>query len=139
MRKKYAGFDTATGEILGYSYYPDGHLPEEAMEFNLVVDEEIDLTQFYVVSKSLVKKPLKPSEHHVFDYTIKDWIDPRTPETEWHLIRHKRDMLLENCDWTQLPDVPLLTKEMWVVYRQALRDITNQPDPFNIVWPESPT
>ena len=138
MRKKYAGFDIATGEILGYSYYPDGHLPEEAMEFNLVVDEEIDLTQFYVVSKSLVKKPLKPSEHHVFDYTTKQWIDPRTSETEWHLVRAKRDRLIAATDWTQLPDVPLTTKEMWAEYRQALRDVTLQADPFNIVWPTAP-
>lgn len=138
MRKKYAGFDIATGEILGYSYYPDGHLPEEAMEFNLVVDEEVDLTQFYVVSRHLVKKPPKPSTHHVFDYTTKQWSDPRTPETEWPLVRAKRDKLLLATDWTQLPDVPLATKEMWANYRQALRDVMLQADPFNIVWPTTP-
>ena len=42
-------------------------------------------------------------------------------------------------DWTQLPDVPLETKQAWATYRQALRDITDQPGyPTNIVWPTPP-
>lgn len=82
--------------------------------------------------------PPQPSPHHVFDYTTKQWIDPRTPDTEWPLVRAKRDRLIAATDWTQLPDVPLATKEMWANYRQALRDVTLQPDPFNIVWPAPP-
>ena len=82
--------------------------------------------------------PDKPSEHHIFDYTTKQWIDPRTPETEWSLVRAKRNQLLSASDWTQLPDVPLTTKAEWATYRQALRDITNQTDPFNIIWPTPP-
>lgn len=82
--------------------------------------------------------PLRPSEHHIIDFETRQWIDPRTPETEWPLVRAERDRRLAASDWTQLPDVPLLTKEAWAVYRQALRDVTIQPDPFNIVWPESP-
>ena len=53
-------------------------------------------------------------------------------------MRKKRNALLAASDWTQLPDVPLETKEAWAAYRQALRDITEQPDPFNIVWPTPP-
>lgn len=56
----------------------------------------------------------------------------------FRLVRRERDKLLSASDWTQLPDVPLATKEKWAVYRQALRDITQQSDPFNIVWPEPP-
>ena len=55
------------------------------------------------------------------------------------LIRVERDKRLSSSDWTQLPDVPLQTKELWAIYRQALRDITQQPDPFNITWPEPPS
>lgn len=82
--------------------------------------------------------PAQPSPHHVFDFTAKQWVDPRTPETEWQLVREKRNRLLAASDWTQLPDVPLATKEAWAVYRQELRDVTLQPDPFNIVWPTTP-
>lgn len=56
----------------------------------------------------------------------------------WSSVRSERNLFLKASDWTQLPDVPLPTKEAWATYRQALRDITNQPDPFNIVWPEPP-
>jgi hypothetical protein len=53
-------------------------------------------------------------------------------------VRVQRDALLKASDWTQLPDVPLTTKEAWATYRQALRDITSQHDPFNIIWPVAP-
>jgi hypothetical protein len=54
------------------------------------------------------------------------------------VVRSQRNALLSASDWTQLPDVPLATKETWAAYRQALRDITDQSDPFNIVWPVQP-
>ena len=40
-------------------------------------------------------------------------------------IRTKRDTLLADCDFTQLPDAPLTAdkKSAWVSYRQALRDM----------------
>lgn len=139
MRDPYICFDLDTGRILHLSYYSDNELPEEAKAVHLKFTESGAPDLYYVEKGVITPKLPKPTEHHIFDYTIKDWIDPRTPETEWPLIRYKRDTLLEKCDWTQLPDVPLLTKEVWAVYRQALRDITLQPDPFNIVWPESPT
>jgi hypothetical protein len=30
----------------------------------------------------------------------------------------------------------LVDKTAWATYRQALRDITKQADPFNIAWPK---
>lgn len=61
-------------------------------------------------------------------------------ETQWQNVRNQRNFLLAACDWTQLPDAPLsnVKTQEWATYRQALRDITNQPDPFNIIWPEEP-
>ena len=76
--------------------------------------------------------------HQVFDYYTRKWVDFRDIEAEWAVVRHKRDNALLACDWTQLPDVPSATKEAWATYRQSLRDITDQPDPFNIVWPTPP-
>jgi hypothetical protein len=63
-------------------------------------------------------------------------IDARL-ESQWSNIREERNQLLAECDWTQLPDAPVETA-VWSTYRQALRDITLQEDPFNIVWPEKP-
>lgn len=58
------------------------------------------------------------------------------------LLRHQRFLLLADSDWTQLPDAPLSpeAKEEWSVYRQALRDITDQPNfPEEVSWPTKPS
>jgi hypothetical protein len=61
-------------------------------------------------------------------------------EQQWSNIRAQRNHRLTACDWTQLPDAPLTDTKAanWGSYRQALRDITNQSDPFNIEWPVPP-
>ncbi len=54
----------------------------------------------------------------------------------WDMIRSKRDELISATDWTQLNDVPDETKDKYVPYRQALRDITETfPTPDKVVWP----
>lgn len=61
-------------------------------------------------------------------------------EAKWFEIRMKRSALLRDSDWTQLPDVELTEEEQaqWAAYRQSLRDLTAQPSPFVITWPEAP-
>jgi hypothetical protein len=55
-------------------------------------------------------------------------------------IRLDRDYLLQQCDWTQQPDVPEVTRNKWKDYRQALRDVPQQSGfPNTIVWPVKPT
>jgi hypothetical protein len=98
----------------------------------------IDGAEYLVVDGALAEKPAQPSPNHVFDYTTKQWVDPRTAETQWPVVRAQRNARLSASDWTQLPDVPLATKEAWAAYRQALRDVTLQSDPFAIDWPVAP-
>lgn len=64
--------------------------------------------------------------------------DLPTDEHQWNDIKQKRNALLMETDWTQLPDVSANIAEKYKLYRQALRDITTQADPFNIVWPIKP-
>jgi hypothetical protein len=59
-------------------------------------------------------------------------------ENQWFIIREIRNQLLTECDWTQLSDIPTEIKNLWSSYRQDLRDITNQTNPFNIIWPVKP-
>jgi hypothetical protein len=59
-------------------------------------------------------------------------------ETQWFIIRETRNELLTECDWTQLSDIPTEIRNLWSNYRQDLRDITNQSNPFNIIWPVKP-
>jgi hypothetical protein len=57
---------------------------------------------------------------------------------QWTVIRAERNKLLAACDWTQLPDASA-DATAWATYRQALRDITTQANPFNIIWPVEPS
>jgi hypothetical protein len=57
------------------------------------------------------------------------------------ILRIDRDHQLGTSDWTQMSDSPLSAeqKAAWAVYRQALRDITEQPGfPLDIQWPVAP-
>lgn len=61
-------------------------------------------------------------------------------ERKWAQIRSDRRVYLKESDYTQMPDVPLTSemKAKWLEYRQQLRDITKQSDPFSLVWPTIP-
>jgi hypothetical protein len=66
----------------------------------------------------------------------------------WEELRFLRNLQLKESDWTQLKDVVLTEEqsELWLVYRQNLRDITeNLEDPKPLVlnpnhsrWPIKP-
>jgi len=65
----------------------------------------------------------------------------RTPlEDQCLLVRLQRDEKLQQSDWTVIRAVdegnPIPTD--WQTYRQQLREITNQTDPFHIIWPVAP-
>lgn len=55
------------------------------------------------------------------------------------IVRAERDALIRSTDWTQLGDVPEETRLRYVAYRQALRDVPQQPGfPHEINWPVLP-
>lgn len=60
--------------------------------------------------------------------------------TRWASIRQQRDNLLKECDWVTIrsTDISTPVPTDWATYRQALRDITTQTDPFDITWPTKP-
>jgi len=64
-------------------------------------------------------------------------LQAEAPAMQWDAVRAERNARLAACDWTQLPDAPV-DATAWGEYRQALRDITTQPDPFDIAWPKEP-
>jgi len=103
----------------------------------LLVDSRVDINRHYVKDGATVEMPERPSQHHVFDYEAEAWVlDDRAVRDD---VRVRRAALLQASDWTQLPDVPLETRAAWADYRQALRDITEQPGfPDNIEWPVPP-
>ena len=59
------------------------------------------------------------------------------PAPTWETIRQKRDELIKSSDWIFLPDAnPKPSKEAWLEYRQALRDIPSKfKTPTKVKWP----
>ncbi len=55
---------------------------------------------------------------------------------QWEEIRSLRNTLLAECDWRANTDVTL--SDDWKTYRQALRDVPTQTDPYKITWPTEP-
>ena len=66
--------------------------------------------------------------------------DPSRLAAYWSDVKTKRNLLLQDADWTQMRDVDLSNNTAWVSYRQDLRDIpqTYASDPRLIVWPAKP-
>jgi hypothetical protein len=66
-------------------------------------------------------------------------IDPvKVAKKQSSEIRSERDKLLSASDWTQVADAPV-DQSAWAIYRQALRDITEQETfPATVTWPEKP-
>lgn len=63
---------------------------------------------------------------------------PLTPEEKASAIRQRRDALLSATDYRMMPDYPMSDAERDALkaYRQALRDVPEQPDfPNSVVWP----
>jgi len=83
---------------------------------------------------------------------------PPKPPQEYVIsaIKEERNLLLDETDWTLANDIPQATKDKWAMYRQALRDIPQQPgfpwyeqivieidrgyaiDLTNLPWPQKP-
>lgn len=61
-------------------------------------------------------------------------------ESRWSQIRYHRDNTIASTDYLMTSDVfnsfSESDKAKITSYRQALRNITNQEDPFNITWPQ---
>lgn len=56
---------------------------------------------------------------------------------KWIAIRLERDRRLQITDWRASSDLTL--SDDWKTYRQALRDVPTQSDPYNITWPTEPS
>lgn len=68
-------------------------------------------------------------------------------DAEAELVRAQRDTLLKNSDWVTVKAVDqnaqdnlgIQVPQVWLDYRQALRDVTSQSGfPYNVTWPTAP-
>jgi len=132
-------FDVTTG-IIGVEYssgeYVSFPLPVNSAGF-IPVNEELD---------SFIKsmQPVGPKRVSIQNpEAVTTLIAPFAEAAETiDGLRVKRNKMLSDCDWTQLPGAPLTEeqKQEWADYRQQLRDMTSTPNLnlSNIVWPKIP-
>lgn len=141
---KYVVYDPSNGRIIRFGEAPESQIStiigsdESWLEADCGVGMRVDIN-----SMQLVSMGDPPSLYHQFDYEIMEWSDVRTAQEIFvsaeAAVRERRSELLKQSDWTQLPDVPLATREAWATYRQILRDITEQEGyPHTVTWPVEP-
>ena len=75
-----------------------------------------------------------------------DELETKFPMDELRIVRN---MKLTETDWTQNPDVPSITRDKWLSYRQELRDFPETASPTlneegflnesSVVWPNPPS
>ena len=96
-----------------YNYVVDG----------VVIEEQIPYPQ--VLQRTGLKDQVGLTEAGYVEY-MAPVVEPEvTAEMVAMGVRNKRLHLLEESDWTVMPDSPLTTakKNEWKTYRQALRDL----------------
>lgn len=145
--KYYAIYNKNTGEIVSqFMGNEQAVLLQLTEELDFIESDKTELDG-HVVDKSFVAyssevKALKfayPGIGRTWSNQTMSWVDNRTDQQIANEVRQKRDLFLVETDWTQLPDVPTATKELWGSYRQALRDIPQQEGfPKLVTWPEKP-
>ena len=66
-------------------------------------------------------------------------VDQDAIAQQWRNVKEGRNQQLAASDWIcSVSDFAHPKKDAYVVYRQALRDITSQANPFALVWPQVP-
>jgi hypothetical protein len=124
---------------------PNTSFPSEMTE-NLMLELDISEVRATPKPNDYTKNISEGTPILVEGVYYQNWVQSDATESEindrienkWIEIRDLRQQLLYECDWTQLSDIPSETKDLWTTYRQNLRDITNQSNPYNIVWPVKP-
>lgn len=129
------------GKILRSGVCQDEAFEAQANEpGEVVVEGNYSMFEYYFKNNEFQKIPPKPSKLHVWDENECIWkaTKPYTLEQ----VRTIRNAKLRTSDWTDTVSAQtrLSAEELqaWQNYRQALRDITNNLDLDNVVWPVPP-
>ena len=143
---KYAIVDGTTVKSSGtiYELFPQTSFPKSGPNASFISDNNLlEITEWLTYTKpsqKLSKVDVYVDSGKAYDCKVEaTTTDEATALTtsQWQNIRQDRDEKLQETDWRASSDLTL--SDTWKTYRQALRDITTQSDPFNITWPTKPT
>ena len=114
--------------------------------FAIIDPETLAPSQVYNADEAIdPSHVLVPGDLSIFAYRVNKMDDGSVtlvPNVEWGWtqVRAQQRQKLYESDWTcSVTDYEVPNKADWVAYRQALRDVTTQADPFAIVWPQRPS
>jgi hypothetical protein len=114
--------------------------PTPAGLLRLDCDRPIVVFSSYVQDGVVIDKGDAPGPMMRFDYGKKSWV--QVEALAWWMVRQVRDEKLRSSDWTDtISAIDRLGVERfnaWQQYRQALRDVPLQGDPYAVVWPVQP-
>ena len=118
--------------------FPASGVPADFLTENNMV-EFLSTLPFTEPAQKLVPADPYLLNGKVYNVIVTDTNDAdkdRIKNEKWKEIRSERDRLLADTDWRATSDRTLT--DNWRDYRQALRDIPTQTDPYNITWPNAP-
>ena len=142
---KYAIVDgttvTKTGTI--YELFPNTSFPKSGVPASFISDNNmLEITEWLATTEpdqKLTKVDVYLESGKAYNCKVEaTTTEERTTliNKQWSGIREERDEKLKETDWRASSDLTM--SDDWKTYRQALRDIPTQSDPFNITWPTEP-
>lgn len=124
MMYHYSVYKLDTGRFTGFGSNPNQELVE-AGEGQGLIEGHYDHGTQMVVEGVVVDIPESTLEQEELSKA-------------WDQLKFTRNRLLQDSDWTQVPDSPV-DATVWTLYRQQLRDLPeNTSDPRIAVWPTHP-
>ena len=83
--------------------------------------------------------PLTDAE--IAEFNAGKLTDAQLTTQKWVGVRMERNSKLQESDWVaaRASETGVTVSDDWKTYRQALRDVPSQSDPFNITWPTKPS
>jgi hypothetical protein len=136
---KYFTVYNDVGQILQSGYCSDEDYTLQCVSGNFILEQKTNPSTQYISNGNVVDIPAKPDYESSFDYSSGQWV--QNSDAQKQTVITKRNALLYSSDWTQLANGPLTPEiqQEWALYRQQLRDITDQSGyPFNVAWPTPP-
>lgn len=127
---------------LNVDYFDNFPIPDNFKEIIFETADDVSMTKYQRLSDeiSISEEDGKFYKKAIVidgDEQYRSYVDT----TLLNDAKNIRLIKLYQSDWTQVNDSPLSStkKEEWKVYRQALRDITNDPAfPSHHKWPAEP-
>ena len=139
---KYAIVDgttiTKTGTI--FELFPNTSFPKNGAPASFVSDNNmLEITEWLTTTKpdqKLTNVDVYLDSGKAYSVKVETCTDDEKAAniaSQWVTIREERNEKLGATDWRASSDLTI--SDAWKNYRQALRDITTQSNPYNITWP----